>query len=857
MNTAITAAHNQANSAYGAANTGGGPKIASIVYPGNDTAANNIGGQTVYLTGSGFYSNSSIYINGNSVPATSFISASNIGFTTPNLTNGIYPIYLVNYDGATAIKVPGIVISGEPSWNTAAGSLSSSQAADGAWSYSLSANGDAPITYALASGSTLPTGVSLNANGVISGTISSPPGVDTTYTFSVVASDAQNQDATRQFSVTATVGEGVLFANNVLLLHADGTNNGNNHAFVDSSNNNFTITRNGNATQGTFSPFSQTGWSGYFDGTGDYLTIASNTALTLGTSDFTIEFWWYPIQFSSDGELFGARNGSSLCFAMYTFGSNGSLAAYAGSGAASWDIVSNLNMGTAIRHTWNHIAFTRSGNTFRTYLNGTQISSTTASGSLGGTTVQISGRDANGTAMAPQSYISNCRILKGTAAYTGSTYTIPTAPFTAVANTSLLTLQSNRFIDNSTNAFTITKNGDVSIQAFSPFAPTAAYTTANVGGSAYFDGTGDNVGATLTGQAPGTGNFTYEVWVYPLSVSNFTLWNTRSADTSDGFSVGIGSGTIYVGYANQNFITGSNAMLTNAWTHIAVVRNSGTITLYVNGINSGSAAKSDNFTSTTFYCGGWPTYGATLTGYLSSYRYVNGTAVYTTNFTPPTAPFTAISGTQLLLNFTNAQIFDQTAKNVLECVGDAKVSTSVYKYGSGSISFDGNGDYLNIPPTPQFNFGSGNYTIEFWIYLNSTGTQGVLHTSNFANDTPGGVYIRIVPTGLVEYAMSSDDTFGTRVMATSSVGISTSTWTHVACVRNGNTMTVYINGTSRGTNTFSGSAYFSSSYNTRIGYWRDLDTSYLNAYIDDLRITMGYARYTSNFTPPTSAFPNK
>ena len=261
LQNTIGSAYDQANNAYTAANTGGGPKIASIVYPGNDTAANNIGGQTVYLTGSGFYSNSSIYINGNSVPATSFISASNIGFTTPNLTNGIYPIYLVNYDGATAIKVPGIVISGEPSWNTAAGSLSSSQAVDGAWSYSLSANGDAPITYALAAGSSLPTGVSLNANGVISGTISSPPGVDTTYTFSVIASDAQNQDATRQFSVTVTTGEGVLFANNVLLLHADGTNNGNNHAFVDSSNNNFTITRNGNATQGTFSPFSQTGLS--------------------------------------------------------------------------------------------------------------------------------------------------------------------------------------------------------------------------------------------------------------------------------------------------------------------------------------------------------------------------------------------------------------------------------------------------------------------------------------------------------------------------------------------------------------------------------------------------------------------
>jgi len=128
----------------------------------------------------------------------------------------------------------------------------------------------------------------------LSGTITSPSGNTTTYTFSVVATDAQNQDSTRQFTVTTSTGEGVLFANNVLLIHADGTNNQNNHTFLDSSNNNFTITRNGNATQGTFSPFSQTGWSGYFDGTGDYLTYSPGSTLSsIGTGPLTIEAWVY------------------------------------------------------------------------------------------------------------------------------------------------------------------------------------------------------------------------------------------------------------------------------------------------------------------------------------------------------------------------------------------------------------------------------------------------------------------------------------------------------------------------------------------------------------------------------------
>jgi len=73
------------------------------------------------------------------------------------------------------------------------------------------------------------------------------------------------------------------------LLHGDGTNGAQNNTFLDSSTNNFTITRNGNTTQGSFSPFSQTGWSNYFDGSGDYLQVStsSTTPFALGSGDFT------------------------------------------------------------------------------------------------------------------------------------------------------------------------------------------------------------------------------------------------------------------------------------------------------------------------------------------------------------------------------------------------------------------------------------------------------------------------------------------------------------------------------------------------------------------------------------------
>jgi len=93
------------------------------------------------------------------------------------------------------------------------------------------------------------------------------------------------------------------FANTVLLLHGDGTNGAQNNTFLDSSSNNFTITRNGNTTQGTFSPFSKPDgrWGNYFDGTGEYLSAASNAAFSIGSSSFSIEAWIYPVAFKSPG----------------------------------------------------------------------------------------------------------------------------------------------------------------------------------------------------------------------------------------------------------------------------------------------------------------------------------------------------------------------------------------------------------------------------------------------------------------------------------------------------------------------------------------------------------------------------
>ena len=97
------------------------------------------------------------------------------------------------------------------------------------------------------------------------------------------------------------------FKNTTLLLQADGTGSGSqNQTFLDSSTNNFTITRNGNTTQGTFSPFSQTGWGNYLPSTSDYFQFNGTQAIgAFSTNAYSIEFWVYSTLTNSGEYLYG------------------------------------------------------------------------------------------------------------------------------------------------------------------------------------------------------------------------------------------------------------------------------------------------------------------------------------------------------------------------------------------------------------------------------------------------------------------------------------------------------------------------------------------------------------------------
>jgi hypothetical protein len=365
---------------------------------------------------------------------------------------------------------------------------------------------------------------------------------------------------------------------------------------------------------------------------------------------------------------------------------------------------------------------------------------------------------------------------------------------------------------------------------------------------------------------PGSNNFTVECWFYMTGANPtngavlFSKANTSSyGPITVGFtSTGAGSGITALSSATGStwgitlLGTATATTLRNSWNHVAYVRNGNVFTLYLNGAVAATTTNAigalvnntelvrfgqTNFTATDF------------PGFISNLRYVVGTAVYTGPFVPPTSPVTAVTNTQLLLNATNAGIFDNTTVNDIETVGAAQISTSVVKYGTGSISFNGTTDYIISAPRSNVNnaFGTGNFTVELWVYPTAFASYKSIY-GNSNGITATGWHCGLNASGNV--FIYSNSAF----KVTSSNTLTLNAWNNVAIVRNGSTVTIYIGGTSGGTWTLT-TETFTDGY-CFLGVTPGLTSEFYSGYMDDIRITKGYARYTANFTPPAAAFPN-
>jgi alpha-tubulin suppressor-like RCC1 family protein len=634
----------------------------------------------------------------------------------------------------------------------------------------------------------------------------------------------------------------------VLLLNANGTNNGQNNTFIDSSNNNFTITRNGNATQGSFTPNSvpEGYWSNFFSTANSHLSCGTNSNLALGAGDFTVEFWLFCYSYNANYQCLmeWRTNGGIPANVPAIFMTSAGLPYIAianSAGSAFVDIISNTALPL---HTWNHLAYVRSGTNITIYMNGIAVASAVNSTNLAMQTLAINDPQASADYLTT-GYFSNVRIVKGFAVYTQN-FTPSTVPLTAIPGTVLLTCQGNRFRDISSIGNTITPTNTPVVAPFSPFIEPTEYTTTLNGGSAYFDGTGDYLlSPTNDAVAPGSGDFTIECWIYAFAASDLSIYDGRLVNlNTSGFTINLNSSTVIRTFSNAALITGTTGNVLYRWCHVALCRSSGTTRLFLDGTLAGSAADATNYTDNRAIIGagmyGGSLGGGPFNGYISGFRIIKGVALYTSGFTPSPIPPSSLPNTNLLLNFTNAQIFDAVGMNDLETLGNAQVSTSVVKYGTGSIAFDGTGDYLFVPTNANFGFGTGDYTVEFWIYLNALpGTKYTLidfRPSNTA--TPHTVYVNA--SGYLGFYNGSAD------ITSSSGPLTAGSWFHAAWCRASGTMRIFVNGTQVY------SAAHTTDYQSSRALWLGAASGgsleFLNGYIDDLRITK-YARYTSNFTP--------
>ena len=708
-----------------------------------------------------------------------------------------------------------------------------------------------PLTwsYAITSGSLGSTATISQTDNVFTITPSTNSADVGTFTLTISATDGTNGAVNVNTSISLVF---IVANSRYTTLLATATETSDNSNVTDSSTNNHVVTVRGDVRSGTSSPYRSGGYSTYFDGTGDYLTVPNNNAFKFGSENFTIECWVYFNAVSDDIIISKWNAGSTAGTNQWILNTVGAVPTF------TWSIDGTFAAGNAIGTTlvanrWHHLAAVRNGSSITLYVDGVGGTPASVSGSLYGSETEVLGisyRRNNGSSWNPiNGYVSNVRLVKGTSVYT-SNFTPPDEPLTAIPNTSLLTCHFPYISDGSINNHTITSNGNVTTQPFTPYDYTEYDPNAN-GGSVYFPGGG---AATFTptdaGFGFGTGDYTLEGWFNFDNNGAFwggdgsTILSTTNqlGDVSVHLWVSASVIRFYIDGADRIF---SSAVSTNTWHHIALVRSSGNTKLYIDGTQEGStyADSHDYGTTAPFSIGSYHVNGQqgaaskNMIGYVSDLKVIKGQAIYTSNFTSPTAPLSS-TDTEIHIKGTDASIIDKSQSNALTLFGNTTGSTTQVKFtDSKSMYFDGTG-YVKVEDLDM----RGDLTIECWFY--QTAATDTTYRALFSAST----YSFTTPLAMYSYN-GSIHTYLNHTQILIGGTITQNTWHHVALVRSSGTWTQYVDGVSVATSTINGTYNFAETTDWNIGVGVDYDYPF-TGYVQDFRMTNSLARYTANFTPP-------
>lgn len=397
-------------------------------------------------------------------------------------------------------------------------------------------------------------------------------------------------------------------------------------------------------------------------------------------------------------------------------------------------------------------------------------------------------------------------------------------------------------------SYTVTAYGDAQVDtAYSQFG----------GASLYNDGTGDYIEIENDFLFGTTDDFTLEFW-YKKHTTNSTeqLASNRGAYDTGHWYIQFDHTTdkIQWGVNGATAQRSSSTFDDTDWHHFALVRDGGDFELFVDGASEGTLAG----TYTWGRSGENYKFGAIGGGAgnvsIDEIR-ISDTPRYTTGFTPSTTPFVNDANTLALVHCDgtdgSTNFVDDNGDRAplgVTALNDAQVDTGQYKIGSASLQTDGTGDRLEIyQENSELAFGTGDFTIEFWLRMPSLPGSGDYDFIYDARSTGAGTQPSLGVT-------NSDVFFYTTgaFRITSSTALSTNTWQHIALVRSSGTTTLYQDGSSVGT--YSDSNTYTSRDNVKL-MLNFNDVNGVNGHLDEFRVS-DTARYTGSFTPSTSAFEN-
>ena len=747
-----------------------------------------------------------------------------------------------------------------PLWTTAAGTLGSVLERDTAAFALQATDSDGSITgYSVTTG-VLPGGLSLDpATGAITGRAALVSGTALT-TFTVQVADNIGATADREFGIEVIDTDPLL---DETVLHMPFQGLVGSTAFTDASFWGRTLSLGGTtgltAAQAKFGTGSVA-----FAGNGYAYYSNADGSFTFGTDNFTVELWFRPGTVSGTQTIFSTSPTTNYQ-GVSVFMVDDQVKWCYGTGS-SWPISDTV--GTVAANTWHHLAMVRQGTEFRLYLNGT-LSHTRASVSqslaanpqfaLGGITV---------ASQFFTGHMNDARVYRGVAKYTAS-FTPPSAPMPVGsddANWSKCILAC---------PFTSGLR-DYAPRQFSTVGTVALAdddVATGFDSSVYCNGSSCILFPDSDDFWMGTGDYTFETWV-SRNRTGFTELVMGQTPSN-----GADAGCFHLAFLPDNslsFTDGtycpfpSSKIADTGWHHIAVVRRGGVLRLYLDGSpdsQSYTVASSPN-QSTPFAIGRGGNYGSLyFQGWLADVRLTKA-ARYTGSFVPAKAPVVpavydpdyANVSALLLMNGTNGSttITDEKGKTVTRN-GSVAISTTKAVFGQSAHFPNTNGatqaSHLILPLSSDFVFGTGDFTIEYWVNHNSfaSGWFGQQwHMSIWGGPGSRELLIAVTNSKLETYVKGA-------ASLSDSLTLVANTWYHVAIARKSGTIRMYINGELRQsaantsdlnvtTQPFAIGANLDSASNVTSGG--------LDGYLDSVRITKGVARYTGNaFRVPDRAFP--